>query len=128
MTCASQILSNRVRALGIGVLPKKSVVAVGGGRCSSGCRFGLAAQLVARALGDARRLPGAPAQVVELGAPHGTAAHHFDRGDAWRIKREDALDALAIADLAQREVRVDPGVLAGDADALERLDAFALAL
>src|SRR5215468_10015758 len=113
MTCASQILSNRVRALGIGVLPEKSIVALGGGRCGSGGgSFGLAAQLVTRPLGDAGRLAGPAAQVIELGAPNGAPPHHLDCGDARRIERENALDALTVADLAQREVRVDPGILA----------------
>src|SRR6185437_4838911 len=83
---------------------------------------------VARALGDARRLAGQAAQVIELGAPHLAAAHHLDRRDARRVEREDALDALAVRDLAQGEIRVDPGVLAPDAHALEGLDALALAL
>src|SRR5215469_3491778 len=125
MTWLSQILSNNVRGLGIDVLPTRSVVA--GGGCGSRCRrrFGFAAELVARAFGDARRLAGAATQVIELGATNGPAPHDLDRGDARRIKREDTLHAFAIADLAQREVGVDPGVLTGDADALERLNAFA---
>ena len=94
---------------------------------SAGARA-LAAVVVAAALGDARRLAAAAAQVIELGAPHGAAAHHLDRGDARRMQREDALDPFAVGDLAQGEVRVDAGVLAGDADALEGLDALALAL
>src|SRR4051794_7504851 len=79
------------------------------------------AALLATALGDARRLAGAPAQVIELGAADLAAAHDLDRGQARRVEREDALDALAVRDLAQREAGVDAGVAAGDADALERL-------
>ena len=82
---------------------------------------------LAAALGDAGRLAAAAAQVIELGAPHVAAAHDLDRGDARRMQREDALHALAVGDLAQGEVRVDAGVLAADADALEGLDALALA-
>src|SRR5262249_31954511 len=89
--------------------------------------FGLAAQAVARAFGDARRLAGAAAQVIELGPPHRAAPHHVDRGDPRRIEREDALDPFAVGNLAQGEVRVEPGILAGDAHPLEGLDALALA-
>src|SRR5579862_1110020 len=98
---------------------------------SSGFGFGrdaFAAVVLAAALGDAGRFAAAAAQVIELGAAHVAAAHHLDRGDARRMQREDAFDALAVGDLAQRKVRVDAGVLSGDADALEGLDAFALAL
>src|SRR5580700_1989294 len=105
MTWASQILSNSVFGCGIGLLQRKSGLRVG-----FGC--GLALQLVARALGDPRRPAGAAAQVIELGALDRAAPDHLDRGDARRVKREDALDPLAVGDLAQREVRVDPGVLA----------------
>src|SRR5689334_17886379 len=66
---------------------------------------------LAAALGDARRLAGAAAQVIELGPPHPAAAHHLDGAEARRVKREDALDALAVGDLAQREARIEPGVL-----------------
>ena len=44
-----------------------------------------------------------------------------------RIEREDALDALAEADLADRERGAEAPVGAGDADALEILDPGALA-
>src|SRR5580704_2187081 len=95
MTWASQILSNSVRACGIGLLQRKSGLGFGGG---------LALQLVARALGDARRPPGAATQVIELGPANRSPAHHFDRGDAWRIEWKDALYPLAVRDLAQRKV------------------------
>src|SRR5579864_3034841 len=121
MTWASQILSNNVFGCGIGATPGKS-------RLRFGFGGGFALQLVARALGDACRAPGAAAQVIELGAPDRAAPYHLDCSDARRIEREDALDALAIGNLAQREIRVDPGVLAPDAHALEGLNALALAL
>src|SRR5580704_12640368 len=82
---------------------------------------------VARALGDARRLAGEAAQVIELRPPDRAASHDLYQGDARRIEREDALDPLAIGNLPQREVRVEPGILAGDTHALERLDTLALA-
>src|SRR5277367_2448760 len=86
------------------------------------------ARAVTRALGDARRLAGEAAQVIELRPSHRAASYDLDQGDARRIEREDTLDPLAIGNLPQREVRVDPGILAGDANALERLDALALAV
>ncbi len=79
------------------------------------------------ALGDAGRLTGAATQVIELGAADGAAADDLDHVDNRRIKREDALDALAEADLADGEARADALVRAGDAHAFERLDAGAVA-
>src|SRR5437588_778211 len=108
------------------ILSRTSGFGFGGG--GPGDRDPLAAVVFAAALGDARRLAPAAAQVVQLGTPHRPAPHHLDRADPRRIERKDALDPLAVRDLAQREVRVDPGVLAGDAHPLEGLDAFALAL
>src|SRR5262249_36969410 len=82
-------------------------------------RFRLAARTLgarfALALGDARLLAGAAAEIIELGAANGAFAHHLDRDDARRIEREDALDALAIGNLAQGEARIDAGILARDA-------------
>src|SRR5262249_5379108 len=80
------------------------------------------------ALGDARRLAAAAAQVIELGAADLAAAHQLDAGDPRAVEREDALDAFAVGDLAHGEGGVQPGILAGDADALEGLDALARAL
>ena len=86
---------------------------------------GFAARVAA--LGDAGRLAGAAAQIIELGAADGAAADDLDRIDVRRIEREDALDALAEADLADGEAGADALVRAGDADAFEILDAGALA-
>src|SRR5579863_8203704 len=83
---------------------------------------------LARPFDDAGALAGASAQIIELGAPRHATPHHLDRRDARRMQRKDALDPLAVGNLAQREVRVDAGVFAGDADALEGLHALALAL
>src|SRR5665213_2794030 len=103
-----------------------------GGRCRrSRGRHRVEAALVEMlplALVDAGRLAGQAAQEIELGTAHGAAAHHLDLGDARRIEREDALDTLAVGDLAQREVGIDARILARNAYAFEGLDAFALAL
>src|SRR3990170_5280452 len=80
------------------------------------------------AFADARRLAGALAQVVELGAPHLALALHFDRGDQRRVGLEGALDALARGHLAHDERGIEAAVALGDHHALERLHALALAL
>src|SRR5690606_14481601 len=80
------------------------------------------------ALGDAGALAGAAAQVIELGAADDAAADHLDAFDVRRVEREDALDALAEAHLANGEIAVDAAVGAGDADTLVVLDAGALTL
>src|SRR5690606_14216740 len=76
-------------------------------------------------LGDAGRLAAAVAQVVELGAANLAAAHDLDGFDERRVDREDALDALAVGNLANREVLLEARAGAGDADALIGLDAGA---
>ena len=68
-----------------------------------GFGLGLVEMSGVAALGDAGRLAGAAAQIIELGAADGAAAHDLDLVDVGRIKREDALDALAEADLADGE-------------------------
>ena len=85
------------------------------------------ARVVDPALDDARRLAAAAAQIIELGAAYLAAAHDLDRVDHRRIKREDALDAFAVGNLAHGEILVQPGAGAADADALIGLDAAALA-
>src|SRR5215510_15873547 len=80
------------------------------------------------ALDNTRRLAAASAQIIEFGAAHLAAAHDLDRVDHRRIEREHALDALAIRDLANREVLVEAGTSEADADALVGLDAALLAL
>ncbi len=65
-------------------------------------RLPAAAALVAP-LGDARRLAGPAAQIVELGAAYPAPANHFDTGDLRTVQREDPLDALAVADLTHGE-------------------------
>src|SRR5579864_1127285 len=112
MTWLSQILSNNVRGCGIRSLHKVAVPAKAGIQGRSFCRppwapacagatesnsrsslaldrhrDTLAAVVFAAALGDARRLAAAFAQVIELGAPHRAAAHHLDLGDTRRMQR-----------------------------------------
>src|SRR5690349_20210047 len=94
-----------------------------GFRCSLGRR--IATDIAA--LGDTGGLTGPAAQVVKLGAAHGTAAHDLDLVDDRRIEREDALDALAERNLANSEAGSDALIGAGDAHALERLHAGAVA-
>ena len=72
------------------------------------------------ALGDAGRLAAATAQIIQLGAADLAAADHFDGFDQRRIDREDALDALAIGDLAHGEILVDAA--AGAADEIAFVD------
>src|SRR5687768_10893174 len=80
------------------------------------------------ALGNTGPFAGPAAQVVQLGAAHDAAADHLDALDVRRVEREDALDALAEAHLADGEIAVDAAVRAGDADAFVVLNAGALAL
>ena len=81
-----------------------------------------------RALDDAGRLTAAAAEVIELRATDLAAADDFDLGDVGRVDRENALDALAVGDLADREVLVDAGAGAADDDALVGLGADVIAL
>src|SRR3546814_12555781 len=78
-------------------------------------------------LADARRLAGAATQVVELRTAHIAAAHHLDGIDARAVQREDALDTLAVRQLAHGEGGVEAAVAARDADALESMDELARA-
>src|SRR6185437_333740 len=80
------------------------------------------------ALRDTGRLAAAIAQIIELGAPDLAAPHHFDRVDHRRIDRKNALDALAVGDLAYSEILVEALPAAGDADAFIGLHAGALTL
>src|SRR5271167_1817745 len=83
----------------------------------------LGGRRVVRALGDAGRLPAAIAQVIELGAPDLAAPDHLNRIDHRRIDRKDALYALAVGNLAHREVLVEAVAAPRDADAFVSLDA-----
>ena len=76
---------------------------------------------------DPCALTTAAAEEVKFGAANGASANDLDRIDVRRVKREDPLDALAEADLADGEARAEPAIGAGDADALEILDSGTLA-
>src|SRR5215510_650089 len=76
--------------------------------------------LFANARGFAREV----AQVVQLRATNASAAHHVDLGEHGAVEREDALDADAVGDLADRKRLADSAAAARDADALERLNAL----
>src|SRR5205085_2525540 len=94
------------------------------GRGRSGL-LGVLARIAA--LGDTGRLAGAAAQIIELRTADGAAADDLDRIDVRRIKREDALYALAEADLADGEGGAEAPVRPRDADAFEILDSGAVA-
>ena len=79
------------------------------------------------ALGNTGGLAAAATQIIELGAAHAAVAHHLDGLDQRRMDREDALDALAIGNLADGEVLVDAAAGAADAYAFIGLNAGALA-
>src|SRR6266480_1083662 len=79
-------------------------------------------------LADARRLAGARAQVIELGAAHIALALHLDRGDQRRVGLERALDAFTRRYLAHDERGIQSAVALGDHHAFERLHALSLAL
>src|SRR3954452_16874658 len=81
----------------------------------------------ARLLLDARRLAGEIAQVEEARATDAAARDHIDLLDARRVQREDALDADAVADLADGERRAVTGAGLANDHALERLRALLLA-
>src|SRR5439155_15268990 len=75
---------------------------------------------------DARGLARDVADEIELGAADAAAAQHVDLGEHRAVHREDALDANAVGDLANRERLADPTAAARDAHALERLNALLL--
>src|SRR5579863_2581296 len=78
-------------------------------------------------LENAGRFAAPATQVIELGAAHLAAAHHLDGIDHRRIEWKDALDALAIGNLAHGEILVEPAAGTADADAFVGLHAAALA-
>src|SRR5690606_12731846 len=79
-------------------------------------------------LADLRGLPDAVAQVVQLRPAHLAPADPLDLGDRGGVQREGALDAHAVADLADLEGLADARAGAADHHALEDLDALLLAL
>ena len=75
-------------------------------------------------LGNAGGFTRPAAQIIKLGAADTATAQHFDLGDIGRVKREDALDAFAIGNFANGEVRIDPVILARNAHAFKGLEAL----
>src|SRR5690349_20040675 len=63
-------------------------------------------------------------QVVQLRAADVTAGHHLDVVDVGRVHREGALDADAVAFLADGEGLADATALTANHHALEHLDAL----
>src|SRR5690625_3379089 len=93
------------------------------------CLGGVLARAVIRLRGEPGRFAAALAQIVELGTPDLAATHHGDLVDIRRVQREDALDTLAKADLADGEARADAmAPVPGDADAFIVLDSRTRAL
>ena len=76
---------------------------------------------------DARRFTAQITQVVKLRPAHTTAADDVDMIDNRRVEREDAFDADAERDLANRHGFTRAAVFAGDDDALKNLQALLVA-
>src|SRR3954452_7821507 len=83
--------------------------------------------LAVGALGDTGGFTATVTKVVQLRAANGATAHDLDGVDIGRIDRENALDAFAVGNLADREALLEAAAVAGDADALIGLHAGALA-
>src|SRR5579863_5478668 len=80
------------------------------------------------ALAQARGFALQAAQVVELGAADAAGADDVDVIDDGRVNREDALDAVAEADLADGDGFAEAaGVIAGEYGAFKRLEALFIA-
>src|SRR3569623_959490 len=60
------------------------------------------------ALGDARRLAGTAAQVIELGATHRALADHFDLVDVRRLDRLDEVHLIRPSYVAARQRETGP--------------------
>ena len=71
------------------------------------------------ALAKTRGFAPEPAKVVQLGAAHATGTNQIDMRHDRRIQRENAFDALAKADLANRDGFAHADVLAGNDGALK---------
>src|ERR1700722_4610718 len=67
---------------------------------------------------DAGSLAFQATQVVQLAGADLTTTLHFDRVDDGAVGLENALDAVAVRDLADGERGVQAGVLGGDDDAI----------
>src|SRR6185312_16207832 len=80
------------------------------------------------ALGDARRLADAPAQVIKLGPSHVAARRDLEFLDLRRVQREGPLDPDPEGLLADREGLARARALAPQHHALEYLGPFARTL
>src|SRR5215472_184624 len=136
MTWLSHILSKSVRGAAMAVSLRLQTLTLAG--CGAG-RLGFSSCVVAAArtvgtyafagaFGDARSLAGTAPQIIQLRSPNHAAPHHLDRRDPGRKERKDTLDALAVRNLAQREIGVHARIFAADAHPFEDLDALAFAL
>src|SRR5581483_723867 len=65
-------------------------------------------------------------EVEQLGAPYAVGANHFNLIEHLGVKREDALDAMAEADLADGDARLGP-FATGNHCSFEGLNAFFIA-
>src|SRR5665647_2950255 len=79
------------------------------------------------ALLDTRGLAGCSAQIVELRATHAATANDVHVAEHGAVDREDALDADAVRDLANREGLAHAAAALRDAHAFERLEPLLLA-
>src|SRR5687768_2012971 len=70
------------------------------------------------------RLAGEGAEIEQLRAAHATATQHRDVGDHRAVQGEDALDAHAVRNLANRKRRAHTATTTRDADTFEGLEAF----
>ena len=73
---------------------------------------------------DSRRASGEFTKVEEPGPVDLAGTHDLDPIDPRAVGREDALDAHAVADLADREARSVSSLLSSDHDSFENLDAL----
>src|SRR5689334_6634372 len=96
-------------------------------RAHSGCWASLNQMTQLNPLVETRGLASEPTQIIKLRAAHLSCAHHVNVVDHRSLHREDALDTVAEADLADRDGLAHPGVVAGDDGALEYLEALFIA-
>src|SRR3546814_5421237 len=87
---------------------------------SFGCGFGGGARLgvAGKVFLDARLLAFQATQVIQLAGADRATALDLDRIDGGAVRLEDALDAIAVRDLAHGEGGVEAGVLLADDHAL----------
>jgi hypothetical protein len=98
--------------------------------CSRLCRRRLATghEDLGFPLSDAGGLACEVAQIVQLRATDASTANDRDLRDHRAVDRENALDADAVRDLANRERRADARAALCDANTLKSLESFLVAL